>query len=156
MLRKIGRSLHLSQYMLRDTYITPVSLLADRDPLAFTREFSLDADELNLLIHDKPRAQKVVKTLIDEERALEKEREKIERLERKRPVAASSGSEGATSPKDSRTPSREGEETGYICRTTPANPDREVPVDQSRGSESDSDEEREAGKRTQKTLFDGF
>ena len=157
MLRKIGRSLHLSQYMLRDTYITPVSLLADRDPLAFTREFSLDADELNLLIHDKPRAQKVVKTLIDQERALEKEREKIERLKRKRPVAAPSGNEGATGPAQARTPSRERGEIEYPRVTSPTNSDGgEVPGDQSRGGESDSVEGKQAGKRTQKTLFDGF
>ncbi|MDD1706205.1 MAG: replication factor C large subunit, partial [Methanoregulaceae archaeon] len=70
MLVKIAGSLHLSLYMLRDTYITPVSLLADRDPPSFAREFSLDTDELAMLIHDRPRAQKVLKALMDEEKLL--------------------------------------------------------------------------------------
>jgi replication factor C large subunit len=80
---KIAESLHMSQHVLRDTYITPVSILAERDPAPFVRDFSLDADELNLLIHDKTRAQNVIKEEINREKALEKEREKEERERRK-------------------------------------------------------------------------
>jgi replication factor C large subunit len=159
MLGKIGRSLHLSLYMLRDTYITPVSLLADRDPLAFAREFSLDADELNLLIHDKARAQKVAKTLIDEERFLEKEREKVERLKKKRPAASLSGDAGITgtaAPEDlSHCRGKGG--VAFPEETPPSSADREDrPPEPPETGEGASGDEKQSGKRTQKTLFDGF
>jgi replication factor C large subunit len=160
MLGKIGRSLHLSQYMLRDTYITPVSLLADRDPLAFAREFSLDSDELSMLIHDKSRAQKVLKTLMDEERSQEKEREKAGRIKKKKPDAFLSGEGSVTGTPVSGGWIRNGEKgfTEYPSKTPrPVKSDRDEPAPEpSQPGESLPDEEKQAGKRTQKTLFDGF
>ncbi|MCU0628045.1 MAG: replication factor C large subunit [Methanoregulaceae archaeon] len=159
MLGKIGRSLHLSQYMLRDTYITPVSLLADRDPLSFAREFSLDADELSLLIHDKTRAQKVLKTLMDEERLLEKEREKAERIKKKKQGASISGEERVNGPGgySTRIPNGDEQATPYPpgAPHLPSDPD-EGPLEPSQPRETSSEEEKQAGKRTQTTLFDGF
>ena len=161
MLGKIGRCIHLSQYVVRDTYITPVSILADLDPLAFAREFSLDADELNLLIHDKARAQRVAKTLIDEERSMEKEREKVDLPKKKRPAASVSCDKDVTGTAISQAliRSREAGEGGIESPPDilPLSPDRNDPPKESlRTGESHSDEEKQAGKRTQKTLFDGF
>lgn len=87
MLEKISSGLHMSQHALRDAYLTSLSILADGNPSEFARDFSLDADELNILIHDKSRAQKVVKTLLEEERRQERERETVER-EKKKPTAS--------------------------------------------------------------------
>jgi replication factor C large subunit len=159
MLGKIGRSLHLSQYMLRDTYMTPVSLLADRDPLAFAREFSLDVDELSLLIHDKSRAQKVLKTLMEEERSLEKEREKAERTKKKKPERSSSAEKNITGLQGISARVRNGEKgTAEYPYTAPSLPSdhNESPPESSQTLKDDSEEEIQAGKRSQKTLFDGF
>jgi replication factor C large subunit len=83
LLGKIAESMHMSQQALRDTYMTPIAILAERDPVSFVRDFSLDADELNLLIHDKARAQKVIREEIDREKEIEKEREAEEKEKKK-------------------------------------------------------------------------
>jgi replication factor C large subunit len=159
MLGKIGRSLHLSQYMLRDTYITPVSLLADRDPLSFAREFSLDADELSLLIHDKPRAQKVLKTLMDEERLLEKEREKAERKKKKKQGASLSDEESVAGSGGypARIQNGDGQATPYPPGVLHLHSDHdEATFEPPQSRDTSSEEEKQPGKRPQKTLFDGF
>jgi replication factor C large subunit len=84
LLGKVAEGLHMSQQVLRDSYLTPVSLLAERDPAAFVRDFSLDADELNLIIHDKARAQKVIREELEREKSREKEREAGEREKKSR------------------------------------------------------------------------
>jgi replication factor C large subunit len=136
LLTKAASGLHLSQHSLRDRYLSLVSALADQEPEQITRDFSLDADELNLLIHDKTRSQRVVKTLADEDRKREKEREAEERKELKRVAGTKKAAEGAnrveTRPEAVEQPSR-GQEPSF--------PSWEVD-----GKE----------KRTQKTLFDGF
>jgi hypothetical protein len=139
--------------------MTPVSFLADRNPLAFAREFSLDADELSLLIHDKPRAQKVIKILMDEERLLEKEREKAGRIKKKKQGASLSGEESITRPKDYSAGSRNSDEaaTQYPHEAHPLPSDlNEAMLEPSQPRETSSEEEKQTGKRTQKTLFDGF
>jgi len=136
MLDKVSSGLHMSQHSLRDRYLPTVSALADRDPAEFAREFSLDADELNLLIHDKTRSTKVVKTLYDEEKRLEKERETAERTERRKSAATRKGTERThdTAPAQER-----GENQGGGQEQADSRPDVEVKE-----------------KRSQKTLFDGF
>jgi len=156
MLAKIGRSLHLSQYTLRDTYLTPVSLLADRDPLTFAREYSLDTDELNLLIHDKLRAQKVVKALLEEERTRERERTKVERIIKKRESGSVSGAarSAGSMPTPSRTsaPGKERAEPPF----EPSPLSGEAPPETPKGDKKESVNEKQEEKHTQKTLFDGF
>ncbi len=136
MLDKVSSGLHMSQHSLRDRYLPTVSALADRDPAEFAREFSLDADELNLLIHDKTRSAKVVKTLYDEEKRLEKERETAERAERRKSAATRKGTERThdTAPAQER-----GENQGGGQEQADTRPDVEV-----------------KDRRSQKTLFDGF
>ncbi|NTW91920.1 MAG: replication factor C large subunit, partial [Methanoregulaceae archaeon] len=101
-----------------------------RDPFEFARDFSLDADELNVLIHDKNRASKVVKTLLEEERRQEKERETGERVKKK--PAALSGKSG------------------------PEDQGREAPVSREPPEPQSSGEEGLIERPSQKTLFDGF
>jgi replication factor C large subunit len=129
LLAKIAENIHMSQQVLRDTYITPVSILADHDPEVFVRDFSLDADELNLLIHDKTRAQKIIREMIELEKAIEKARE-AEEKERKKTVQ------------------RKEEERKPTTKEEPA-------VEPPSPPEEREDEPQKA-KKTQKTLFDGF
>jgi replication factor C large subunit len=130
MLEKVSSGLHVSQHVLRDSYLTSLSMLADRDPVDFARDFSLDADELNLLIHDKPRASKVVKALLEEERIQEKERETAQRPMKK--------------------PALPHREDGPERQEQEPQVSRELP-------EPPSAKEEDLRERpSQKTLFDGF
>lgn len=63
-----------------DEYLSPIGLLADRDPERFVHSLSLDADQLALLIHDKERSQLILKEI---EKA-EKEEEKKKKQEEKK------------------------------------------------------------------------
>jgi replication factor C large subunit len=90
-LGKVADELHMSQSSLKEQYFTLLSVMIDRDPLPFSREFSFDADQLNLFIHDKARTQAVMKTLATETKEREreeKEREKKEKAAGKKRLAA--------------------------------------------------------------------
>jgi replication factor C large subunit len=81
-LGKVADELHMSQGSLKEQYFTLLSEMIDRDPLSFSREFSFDADQLNLFIHDKARTQAVVKTLAAEAKEREKEEKEREKKEK--------------------------------------------------------------------------
>ena len=133
LLAKLSRSLHLSGYMLRDIYLTPVSLLADRDPLSFVRDYALETDELALLIHDKAKAQRAVKARMDEEKAREKERA---------PAGQGRVKKSAVPPARDDAPQPDTPKTGDPGPPVePPSPPVEAKQEESRG---------------QKTLFDGF
>lgn len=90
-LGKVADDLHMSQASLREEYFTLLTVMIDRDPLPFAREFSFDSDQLNLFIHDKARTQAVMKTLATEAKERdreEKEREKREKAAEKKRLAA--------------------------------------------------------------------
>ncbi|MBP1929883.1 replication factor C large subunit [Methanolinea mesophila] len=94
-LGKVADGLHMSQASLKEEYFTLLTAMIDQEPLPFAREFSFDADQLNMFIHDKARTQAVVKTLAaeakereKEEKEREKEREKKEKAEEKKRIAA--------------------------------------------------------------------
>jgi replication factor C large subunit len=74
--RKLSRMLHVPETALREDYFTAISILVERDPARYVREFDLDADEVNLVIHDTARARKVVREVAKEEKARERAREK--------------------------------------------------------------------------------
>jgi replication factor C large subunit len=144
LLGKVAEGLHMSQLVLRDSYLTPVSLLGERDPGAFVRDFSLDADELNMLIHDKARAQKVIREELEREKAREKEREEEEKEKKKRTVRKEEVREaGMAQEKRVVERKREKEEAGR-------GEEKEPSVSPEKG------EEEKRAQRTQKTLFDGF
>jgi len=106
--------------------------------MEFARDFSLDTDELNLLIHDKARAQKVVKALAGEERKREKEREAAEQREpKKTPVPENVA------------------ETAEDTAASPPAPQRE-PGSGKQGQALPAEGESGKDKQPQKTLFDGF
>lgn len=70
--RKLSGMTHIPEDALREDFFTAISILVEQDPAGYVREFGLDADELNLFIHDKARAAKVVKDVAKEEKAKEK------------------------------------------------------------------------------------
>lgn len=76
MLRKVSSAVHMPRTTLQESYLTPFGILIDQDPLPYAREFRLDADELNLFLHDRARAQTIEKTLAAEEKERETRREK--------------------------------------------------------------------------------
>jgi replication factor C large subunit len=67
--RKLSEMTHIPQDALREDFFTAISILVEQDPAKYVREFDLDADELNLFIHDKAQATKVVKDVTKEEKA---------------------------------------------------------------------------------------
>jgi replication factor C large subunit len=87
MLRKVSSAVHMPRTTLQESYLTPFSILIDRDPLPYAREFRLDADELNLFLHDRARAQTVEKTLAAEEKEKEIRRDKETAAKGKKKVA---------------------------------------------------------------------
>ncbi|MDV2481802.1 replication factor C large subunit [Methanoculleus sp. Wushi-C6] len=70
--RKLSEMTHIPEDALREDFFTAIGILVEQDPAGYVREFGLDADELNLFIHDKTRAAKVVKDVAKEEKAKEK------------------------------------------------------------------------------------
>ena len=144
LLSKLAEELNMSQLVLRDSYLTPVSLLAERDPGAFVRDFSLDADELNMLIHDKARAQTVIREELEREKAREKEHEAEEKEKKKRTVRKEEKKEAGKADEKKGEMRVEEPEAGRGEER-----EKEPPVSPEKG-----EEKRPPG--TQKTLFDGF
>lgn len=66
--RRLNRILNIPEEALRESFFTAISILVERDPARYVRELGLDADELNLFIHDKSRAAKVVREVAKEEK----------------------------------------------------------------------------------------
>jgi hypothetical protein len=126
--QKLSSGLHMPREEFRDTYMSPLSMLVDHDPLHYAREFSLDVDELNLILQDRARSQEVVKKVQAMEREAEKERVSEEKESRRKRERAAKQEK----------PER-GEEQS-----------RERPVIASR------EEKGEIPEKSQKTLFDGF
>jgi len=86
MLRKVSSSLHMPQRTFLETYMSPLGIVIDRDPLTYAREFSLDADELDLFLHDRARAASVTRTLAAEEKAEVTKKERETKSRRKQEV----------------------------------------------------------------------
>lgn len=75
-LTRLAMILHMPRRTLRDRYLGLVSLVIDHNPAAAVDAFGMDADELNLIIHDKVRAQAAIKSVAAATEQREKEREK--------------------------------------------------------------------------------
>lgn len=126
--QKLSSGLHMPREEFRDTYMSPLSMLVDHDPLHYAREFSLDVDELNLILQDRARSQEVVKKVQAMEREAEKERVSEEKESRRKKERA------AKQEKPERA--------------------EEQPVE--RPASASREEKVEAPEKSQKTLFDGF
>jgi replication factor C large subunit len=84
LIKKLSEMTHIPQNTLREEFFTPISLLVEQDPAKYVREFQLDADELNLFIHDKARSAQVLKEIAREEKAKEKKSTKEPKTSRKK------------------------------------------------------------------------
>jgi replication factor C large subunit len=76
---RLAKMLHMPQRTLREGYMGLISVLVDHDPIGAVEDFGMDADELNLVIHDRGRAQDVLKRVA----AIEDERQKLIRQQEK-------------------------------------------------------------------------
>lgn len=84
LMSKLATALHVSQQTLRgSTYMQLITMLIDADPLPYTRELSLDADQLEMVLHDRGRVQTVMKELEQERKEAEKQ-EKVKETARRR------------------------------------------------------------------------
>jgi replication factor C large subunit len=125
-LHSIAERLHMSQSTVKEGYLSQLGILIEKDPFGYTKEFSLDADGLNMFIHDKAKTQGVMKTIAAEEKAREKERDLLDKAEEKKRKSAEKKKEPAP-----------------VQSTLPPEPAKR-------------ETEPEEPKKTQKTLFDGF
>ena len=74
-LAKFAGPMHVPQNTLREYYLDIISLLVEHDPARYVSELALDADQLNFFLHDKARAQQIIKFLLQEEKARAKEQQ---------------------------------------------------------------------------------
>jgi replication factor C large subunit len=83
LLNKIAGSMHIPQSTLREEYLSTFSLLVEHDPVRYTREMMLDADQLNFFLHDRARASEMVKAIEKEEKEKEKEGQQAKEPQKK-------------------------------------------------------------------------
>ena len=69
---KAAFAYHMPENTLRDEYLKAFGMIADKDPLSFAKELSLDGDELDYIIDDKVRSAEVMKEIKREEKEQEK------------------------------------------------------------------------------------
>jgi replication factor C large subunit len=81
-LNKVAGTMHIPQNTLREKYLDVLSLLVEHDPAGYSRDLMFDADQLNFFLHDKPRSTEIIKSLLSEEKAGEKEQQKKSRKEK--------------------------------------------------------------------------
>ncbi len=111
LMSKLAAALHISQQTLRgSTYMQLITRLIDADPLSYARELSLDADQLEMVLHDRGRVQAVIKELEQERKEaekLEKAKETARRKGDKEKKAASEASVAKKSPATEEKPAAE-------------------------------------------------
>jgi replication factor C large subunit len=81
LLSKLGQAMHMASYTVRGGYIMPVSLMAQREPLRYSEVFSLDVDQLDLLIQDLTVAKSTIKQIEDKRKAIERDIKKRQKDE---------------------------------------------------------------------------
>ncbi len=72
LLHRLSTRYHIPERILREEYLTLFSQLVERSPETYVQELDLDADTLNLFLHDRDRSTKIVKQVKEEEAAREK------------------------------------------------------------------------------------
>jgi replication factor C large subunit len=124
LMSKLAGALHMPQQTLRQgTYLQLVTRLIDADlPM---HAISLDADQLEMILHDRARVQSVMKEL-------ELEQKEAEKLEKAREAARKKKEKAASEASDAKKP-----------------PSEEKPP----ATEEDTAPEKKRGRHTQATLF---
>jgi replication factor C large subunit len=72
LLHRLSSRYHIPERVLREEYLTLFSLLVERSPQHYVQELDLDADTLNLFLHDRDRSARIVKEVKEEEATREK------------------------------------------------------------------------------------
>jgi replication factor C large subunit len=72
LLHRLSSRYHVPERILREEYLTLFSLLVEHSPGHYVQELDLDADTLNLFLHDRDRSTRIVKQVKEEEAAREK------------------------------------------------------------------------------------
>lgn len=81
LLSRLGKSTHMASGTIRNRYLVPISVLAQQDPLRYARDFSLNQEQLDMLIQDSQLAGSLIKKIEDEKKAAEKELKKRQKEE---------------------------------------------------------------------------
>ena len=81
-LNKVAGTMRIPQNTVREKYLDIFSLLVEHDPAGYSRDLMFDADQLNFFLHDKARSAEIIKSLLSEEKAGEKEQQKKSRKEK--------------------------------------------------------------------------
>ncbi|MDD1679218.1 MAG: replication factor C large subunit [Methanomicrobiales archaeon] len=72
LLHRLSSRYHIPERVLREEYLTLFSLLVEHAPEHYVLELDLDADALNLFLHDRERSVMIVKKVKEEGAAREK------------------------------------------------------------------------------------
>lgn len=99
LLNKLSQQIHIPQNILREEFLTPLSLLVERDPHRFVEEFELDRDELNFFLHDRDRSARIMEEIRKGEKPPGKETSQVQEKreeEEEEPRSSSTGSNQAT------------------------------------------------------------
>ncbi len=124
---RLGSATHLASDSIRNTYLRPISILAQNDPGVYARSFFLDVDMLDLLIQDPDLSKKIIREIEDEKKRAEKELKKKQKEE-----AAAAKKKGKIEEK-----------------AVPPSPEPDLPPGEGAGPEPECREK----KPTQSTLF---
>jgi replication factor C large subunit len=81
-LNKLSSRMHIPQTTLREDFLTPVSLMVERDPEFFVEYLDLDQDELNFFLHDKERAKAIIKDIAKKKQDADKQNAREKKVEK--------------------------------------------------------------------------
>ncbi|PKL59184.1 MAG: replication protein C, partial [Methanomicrobiales archaeon HGW-Methanomicrobiales-4] len=73
LLSRLGRTMHMASGTVRNSYLMPVSLLAQQNPQLYAEDFSLDLDQLDMLLQDSAIAKATIKLIEDKRKIAERE-----------------------------------------------------------------------------------
>lgn len=76
LLATLGSATHMSASSVRNLYLCPFSLLAQKFPFRFAEDFDLEEDQLDFLIQNPTVSKAVIKEIIEEKKRIEKEQKR--------------------------------------------------------------------------------
>ena len=148
LLGNLGEMMHMSRRNVRDGYLSMVSILAEKEAVAYARDLGLDTDQLTLLIHDRVKATAIVKQLAAEK----KEEEKREKIKAKKAVPAEKPPQDAKKPdEDMKKPAAEITKAGE--NVIKQEPEAEKSPEQTESPPAPREPEKPGGRGKQSTLF---
>jgi replication factor C large subunit len=160
-LNKVSAMMHIPQNSLRENYLGTISLLIEKDPAGFARELSFDADQLNFFINDRARAAEIVKALVQEEKAREKEKAPPKKVKKEQKKERLPETPAVLSPPVQPAVPQPPEPRPAVPNTAKLQPAEPRPAElQPAKTEpcapKEEPEPKKVPAKTQSTLFDGF